>query len=106
VNNTNSGLAVNAGGVVQAKNSVFSNNGAFGMIADSSTLDAQTVTASNNGTGVHAQNSGTIRMSEVSVVSNGTGISTASGGVINSFGDNLIAGNGTGNGGVTPISKQ
>jgi hypothetical protein len=105
VNNSNAGLAVNPGGVVQVRNSVFSNN-AFGLFSNTGTLDAQSVTSSNNGTGVEAQNSATIRMTGVSVVSNTIGLNSTNNSVINSFGDNVIVGNTTGNTGVTPISKQ
>lgn len=105
VNNTNSGLAVNPGGVVQVRNSVFSNN-AFGLLSNNGTLDAQLVTSSNNGTGVVAQNSATIRMTGVSVVNNTIGLDITNNSVINSFGDNIIVGNTSGNTGVTPIAKQ
>jgi hypothetical protein len=105
-NNTNSGLAVNAGGVVQVRNSVFSNNGVYGLFSDSSTIDAQAVISSNNQTGVQAQNLATIRLSGVSVVSNTIGLQSVNNSVINSFGDNIIVGNGSGNSGVTFIAKQ
>jgi hypothetical protein len=104
VNNSAAGLSVNTGGVVQVRNSVFSNN-AFGLFSNNGTLDAQSVTSSNNGTGVEAQNSSTIRMTGVSVVNNTIGLSSNNS-VINSFGDNVIVGNASGNTGVTPIAKQ
>jgi hypothetical protein len=106
VNNANSGLAVNTGGVVQVRDSVLSNNEAFGLISDNSTVDVQAVVSSNNGTGIQAQNTATIRLSGVSVVSNTVGLNSISNAVINSFGDNIIVGNASGNGGVTLISKQ
>lgn len=106
VNNANAGLAVNPGAAVQVRNSVFSNNGGLGIFSNNAIIDAQLVTVANNGTGVEATNTATIRMSAVSVINNAVGLSSSNNSVINSFGDNLIVGNQSGNGGVTLISKQ
>jgi hypothetical protein len=105
-NNANAGLAVNAGGVVQVRNSVFSNNNVYGLFANNAIIDAQGVIASNNSTGIQAENFSTIRLSGVSVVSNSVGLNSINNSVINSFGDNIIVGNASGNSGVTLLSKQ
>jgi hypothetical protein len=106
VNNTNAGLVALAGAIVQIRNSVFSNNLAYGMYADNATVDVDSVFSSNNGTGINAQNVAVFRISNATITGNTTGLSIVSGAVINSYGDNQIAGNSGGNSGVAAIARQ
>jgi hypothetical protein len=106
VNNPNAGLSVAVGGVVQVKNSVLGNNGSFGLWADNSTVDVHSTLISGNLNGIQSQNSAIVRISDTTVAANGMGLSITTGGVVDSFGNNQIAGNGSGNSGVTAIPMQ
>ena len=106
INNVNSGLVVTSSASVQTRESVLSNNGGAGLIVDNSAVDAQSAMISNNGTGIISQNSAIVRISNVTISGNGTGLSISGGAVVDSFGNNQIAGNVSGNSGVTVIPRQ
>jgi hypothetical protein len=106
VNNAFFGIAVTAGGTAQIRNSTISNNAGGGLLADNSTMDLESTLISGNGTGLQAQNSATVRIANATIVGNTVGLAISSGAVVNSFGNNQIAGNGSGNNGVTSIPSQ
>lgn len=106
VSNAAYGLGNNVGGTMQCTNCVISNNGAGGLLADDSQVDLHSTMISGNINGIVSQDFAVVRISDVTVVGNSAGLTALSSGVINSFGDNQIAGNSSGNSGVTPISRQ
>lgn len=98
VENAFYGLVVAAGGYVQIRNSVISNNG-NGMRVDGSgaSAHAESVLYSGSNIGVEVVNGGLAYLSNVTVSGNTTGLSYPAGTVL-SFGNNQIAGNAMGNG--------
>jgi hypothetical protein len=109
-NNAFFGIGVTAGGSAQIRNSTIGNSlisgAGGGLLADNSTVDVQSTLISGNLTGIQAQNSATIRISNATIVENTVGLAISSGAIINSFGNNQIAGNGSGNSGVSSIPRQ
>jgi hypothetical protein len=106
VNNTAFGLGINVGSIVQVHDSVFSNNTGGGILADNSTLDVNGTFVNGNGTGITSQNGATVRIAGTTVTGNTAGIAISGVSVVNSYGDNYINGNTSGNSGVILISKQ
>lgn len=106
INNPNTGLVVTAGANVQVRDSVLSNNGGAGMLVDNSAVDAESTGISNNGSGIISQDSAIVRISNVTISANITGLSISGGAVIDSFANNQIVGNLSGNSGVTVIPLQ
>jgi hypothetical protein len=105
-NNAFYGIGVNTGGMLQIRNSAICNNGGGGLLADSSMADVESVLVSGNGTGIQAQNNATVRISNATIAENTIGLAISSGAIVNSFGNNQIAGNGSGNSGVSAIPRQ
>jgi hypothetical protein len=106
VNNAFFGIGVNAGGSLQIRSSAIGNNTGGGLLADNATADLESTLISGNGAGIQAQNSATVRISNATIAGNTTGLAISSGGIVNSFGNNQIAGNGSGNSGVSSIPRQ
>jgi len=106
INNSNTGLVVTASANVQIRDSVLSNNAGAGLLVDNSAVDVQSTGLSNNGTGIVSENAATVRISNATISGNGTGLSISGGAVVDSFGNNQIAGNLSGNSGVTVIPRQ
>ncbi|MEA2904859.1 MAG: hypothetical protein QOI12_2246 [Alphaproteobacteria bacterium] len=116
-NNGGYGIAVNGAittGRVDAtaSESVAARNALTGFFANGSGPSATTFSlfqsvAANNGTGISAANANAIlRAAHSMVTGNIHGWSASSSGVIESFGDNYIAGNGTNTGVLTSVGKQ
>jgi len=106
INNSNTGLVVTASANVQIRDSVLSNNAGAGLLVDNSAVDVQSTGLSNNGIGIVSENAATVRISNATISGNGTGLSISGGAVVDSFGNNQIAGNLSGNSGVTVIPRQ
>jgi hypothetical protein len=98
-NNLNSGVGVNAGGIVEIRNSVLSNNAVWGLVADGlgAQVSIENTSVSGNLIGIQASTGGTVRMSNINVWNNATGL-VVNGGTITSFGNNSLHGNTTANG--------
>jgi uncharacterized membrane protein len=99
VNNVNSGVGVHAGGIVEIRNSVLSNNAIWGLVADGlgAQVSIENTSVSGNLIGIQASTGGTVRMSNINVWNNATGLIVNSG-TITSFGNNSLHGNTTANG--------
>jgi hypothetical protein len=107
VANGNAGVGVYAGAFVTIRDSVISNNGAWGVLTQGAAASVENTTVSNNLVGVEADNAGgVLRLSNSSVWNNGTGLAAASGGVISSFGNNQLHGNTIPGPSPTPITLQ
>jgi hypothetical protein len=98
-NNLNSGVGVNAGGIVEIRDSVISNNAIWGLVADGlgAQVSIEDTSVSGNNIGIQASTGGTVRMSNINVWNNATGLLVNSG-TITSFGNNSLHGNTTANG--------
>jgi len=98
-NNLNSGVGVNAGGIVEIRDSVLSNNAIWGLVADGlgAQVSIENSSVSGNLIGIQASTGGTVRMSNINVWNNATGLVVNSG-TITSFGNNSLHGNTTANG--------
>jgi hypothetical protein len=99
VNNGNSGVGVNAGGIVEIRDSVLSNNAVWGLVADGlgAQVSIENSSVSGNLIGIQASTGGTVRMSNINVWNNATGLVVNSG-TLTSFGNNSLHGNTTANG--------
>jgi len=99
VGNGNSGVGVNAGGVVEIRDSVISNNVNWGLLVGGTNVSVENTSLSGNLIAIQAGN-GSVRLSNVNVWNNATGLVVAAGGTISSFGNNQLHGNG--NNGPSP----
>jgi hypothetical protein len=103
VNNAHVGVNTNAGGVMQIRDSLISNNGTWGLLVTGAPVSVDNSSLANNGTGIEADTGGVVRLSNVNVWQNTVGLATSSG-TINSFGNNQLIGNV--DDGVTPTPKS
>lgn len=104
VNNASFGIGVLAGGVVHILNSIVSENSSGGLLSDNSIVDVTGSSFTNNGIGITSQNSGVVRIGQSTVTGNSIApLSITGGASIASYGDNYLAGGGSG---LTFISKQ
>jgi hypothetical protein len=110
--NGNAGLTASTGSRVTISNSFVSGNTNFGVFANSavpaapSELNALSCIVVGNGQGVVADINSTVRISNMHITNNTIGLT---GGTFATFGNNRIAGNGSGNtvpGGPAPIAPQ
>lgn len=107
VNNGLFGLWVRENATVHARRSVTANNGG-GVTADGAgaVVMLEDALVAQNGHGLLAQNAGVIRLSNSTVSGNGMGLTTAASGLVESFGQNRVAGNTSGNGPLPTVSLQ
>lgn len=104
VNNASYGIGVLAGGVVHLHNSVVSENTSGGLLSDNSIVDVTATSITNNGFGITSQDGGTVRIGQSTITGNSVAALSITGGAsVVSYGDNYLAGAGTG---LTFISKQ
>jgi parallel beta-helix repeat protein len=92
-NSAESGLGLNTGSTAYVRDSVFSHNGASGVLATGAAylfFDSNEV--SGNGVGITLLSGATARLSKNNVTGNAVGFNT-SGGVVHSFGNNQTTGN-------------
>jgi hypothetical protein len=113
VGNTADGLIAGSGSRVTISNSLIAWNLTHGLFAESpiatAELDAETCVVVANAQGIHANPGATIRISNQHVVGNTSGLSVTGGGVFATWGNNRVAGNGSGNtvpGSPAPIPLQ
>jgi hypothetical protein len=106
--NVSFGVSITGGSSVSIRNSVLSNNGASGLRMDgtgmSASADLDNVEIAGNATGIESIAGSITRVANSSIVQNSTGLSI--GGTVQSFGNNRVAGNLGGNGGMSPIGLQ
>ena len=99
-NNVNYGVLAYPGAAVLVRNSVINHNGLSGVRLEaptgSTTVDLDATAISYNGAGISVVPGGstTARISNTTIIGNGIGLD----GAVTSFGNNRIAGNGSGNG--------
>ena len=94
---------------VAVSNSVVSNNRFDGIFAGNGsvfTVSIDNATVNGNGTGIHAATPATVRLSRSVIQGNGTGTvnNTNPANTFYTYGNNLIASNGTDFGGTTPLN--
>ena len=102
------GLFAGGGAKVTIKNSTITENGNAGLqSADANTkVNVVDTVLSHNSIGVFAGSGASVtRLTRCTVTDNGTGVQTQGGGVVESFGDNNIRGNSTGNTGVQGVGQ-
>jgi hypothetical protein len=109
--NGNAGVGASSGSRVTIRNSFLCGNTNYGLYANSSTgtaeVNAESCVLAGNGQGVFADTGSTIRISNLHVTNNATGLGGT--GTFATYGNNRIAGNGTGNsvpGSPAPIGSQ
>lgn len=102
-NNANNGIRINTtnGAVVAVVDSVVISNGAQGVVVLAPTnagnvLIANSTIVNNTGTGILAAGAAArARVGGTTITANTTGVSASASAIINTFGTNLLAGNGT-----------
>jgi hypothetical protein len=105
VNNVGTGVVV-ASGSLQARESVFSNNGVGLDVHDTGSAAFESVMVSNNNVGLQLWGSGPLAwLSNTTLIQNGVGYSVAAG-TAYSFQNNKLAENSYNSGSFTPISVQ
>lgn len=107
IGNTNYGVVTTPGTSTSIRNTRISGHGQAGIRLNSGAevVDLDTVTADGNGIGIDVEAGTLVRIANSSVVQNTIGLAI-NGGMIQSFQNNRIVGNGSGNSGVTGISLQ
>ena len=108
VNNTLSGIFAGSGAKVTIRDSFITANGNAGVQASDANTEvyiADTVISHNSNHGiVSGAGAAIVRISNVTIGENGSGV-TLNGGTVESFGNNNIRGNASGNAGVSGVSQ-
>jgi hypothetical protein len=102
--NTGQGISISNGAVLTISNSSISGNASFGIVAQSppgssatTEVNVETCVLSQNAVGVAVLNGGpVVRLSNTNITNNSVGISLSSG-TVETFGNNRITANGSGN---------
>jgi len=101
LNSAHAGVGVNPNSAVQIRDSVISNNGAWGLLAQGppALVSMESTSLFNNPVAIQANGGAVVNLSDDNVWGNVTGLIVSSG-TINSFGNNRITGNVTDGAGV------